>query len=162
MRTNWKGKNGEHPFGDAGQLIFLGFFLIVWVGDSFFLRISTSPSDYLPLFIRLILFVFSVSAAVYLVGSGHRVVGREKRLCDMVTSGAFRYVRHPLYLGTLLFCLGLSVSTGSLLSLGSLAGLGLFYDYIAGYEEKLLLERFGKGYADYMKRTGKWLPRRRT
>ena len=33
-----KEKNGEHPFGDAGQLILLGVFLVVWVGDSFFLR----------------------------------------------------------------------------------------------------------------------------
>ena len=29
-----KEKNGEHPYGDAGQLILLGFFLLVWLGDS--------------------------------------------------------------------------------------------------------------------------------
>lgn len=50
-----KGKNGEHPFGDIGQLILLGLFLVVWVGDSFFLRISTFPSDYVPMYMRLII-----------------------------------------------------------------------------------------------------------
>jgi len=33
-----KEKKGEHPFGDAGQLISLATFLIVWVTDSFFIR----------------------------------------------------------------------------------------------------------------------------
>jgi len=36
--VDMKEKEGEHPFGDAGQLISLGVFLVVWVGDSFFLR----------------------------------------------------------------------------------------------------------------------------
>ncbi len=36
-------KNGEHPFGDAGQLILLGLFLIVWVADSFFLKRTVTP-----------------------------------------------------------------------------------------------------------------------
>jgi len=35
----------------------------------------------------------------------------------------------------------------------------LFYDHIAGYGERLLLERFGDEYRDYMKTTGKWVPR---
>ena len=33
-----KEKRGEHPFGDAGQFILLGLFLVVWIGDSFFLK----------------------------------------------------------------------------------------------------------------------------
>ena len=32
---------GEHKAGDAGQLIFLFVFLIVWVLDSFVLKYST-------------------------------------------------------------------------------------------------------------------------
>ena len=33
-RADVKDKNGEHPLGDAGQLVLLGVFLAVWVGGS--------------------------------------------------------------------------------------------------------------------------------
>jgi protein-S-isoprenylcysteine O-methyltransferase Ste14 len=122
-----KGKSGEHPFGDTGQLVCLGLFMIVWAADSFFLRLSTGPSDSVPLFVRRVFSGLLLLAAMYMVGSVHRVVSREKRPDGLVTSGAFRYVRHPLYLGGLLFYLGLTVSTGSLLSLGLLAGILFFY-----------------------------------
>jgi protein-S-isoprenylcysteine O-methyltransferase Ste14 len=35
----------------------------------------------------------------------------------------------------------------------------VFYNYIAGYEEKLLETKFGDSYREYERRTGKWLPR---
>ena len=47
-----KEKNGEHPFGDAGQSILLVLFLVVWFGDSFFLHKSTFLSDYVSLLIN--------------------------------------------------------------------------------------------------------------
>jgi len=76
-----------------------------------------------------------------------------------MATGAFRYVRHPLYLASILFYLGLSISTGSLISLALLAVMCIFYNYIAGYEEKLLEKKFGEGYIRYKKRTGKWVPK---
>ena len=44
-----KKKNGEHPLGDSGQLVLLVLFLLIWVVDSFFLRISTFLSDFISL-----------------------------------------------------------------------------------------------------------------
>jgi protein-S-isoprenylcysteine O-methyltransferase Ste14 len=154
-----KEKNGEHPFGDAGQLIFLAFFLVVWVGDSFFLRKSTFLADSVPLYIRLVILVLSLMTAAFLFKSGHVVVSHEHRPDDVVSTGAFRYVRHPLYLGCILFYLGLTVSTVSLFSLALLVLIFVFYNYIAGYEEKLLVQRFGERYSSYKKSTGKWVPR---
>jgi protein-S-isoprenylcysteine O-methyltransferase Ste14 len=55
--------------------------------------------------------------------------------------------------------LGLAVSTASLASLVLFVGIFVFHDYIASYEEKLLVARFGEHYKEYMKRTGKWIPR---
>jgi hypothetical protein len=57
-----KEKNGEHPFGDSGQLVLLVAFLIVWVADSFFLRISTFLSDDISLLIRLVILSFALIA----------------------------------------------------------------------------------------------------
>jgi len=152
-------KNGEHLFGDAGQLILLGVFLVVWVGDSFFLQASTFLSAYIPLLLRLLILGVSLVTAVYLARSGHTVVSHDQRPERTVSTGAFRYIRHPLYLASLLTYLGLAVSTVSLWSLAVWGGIFAFHNYIAGYEEKLLAAKFGQEYSEYKKRTGKWLPR---
>ncbi len=154
-----KEKNGEHPFGDAGQLILLGAFLVVWIGDSFFLHRSTFLSDYVPWFIRLIILGLTLAAAMYLFRSGHVVVSHEQRPNSVVATGAFRYVRHPLYLASILTYLGLTVSTASLFSLALLVGIFVFHNYIASYEEKLLETKYGEDYRKYKMRTRKWMPR---
>ncbi len=153
-----KEKNGEHPFGDAGQLILLFVFLVVWLSDSFLLHESTFFSKFLPLNFHLVILVLTLLTAVYLVKSGHVVISRERKPDFPVTTGAFKYVRHPLYLASILTYLGLAISTASLASLALLAGIFIFYDYIAVYEERILQEKFGNGYRTYMKKTGKWIP----
>ena len=154
-----KEKKGEHPFGDAGQLILLGLFLVVWLGDSFFMRKSTFLSEYVPLYIRLSILGLTLLTAMYLFRSGHFVVSHEQRPNSVVVTGAFRYVRHPLYLASILTYLGLTVSTLSLFSLTLFVGIFVFHNFIANYEEKLLGARFGEEYRKYKKRTGKWVPR---
>ncbi len=154
-----KEKNGEHPFGDAGQLISLGLFLIVWAGDSFFLRLSTFLSAYVPLYIRLVILVIMFITAVYLFRSAHVVVEGEHKPDGVITSGAFKLVRHPLYLASILTYLGLAISTLSLFSLALFVGIFIFYNYLASYEEKLLEEKFGEEYIKYKQRTGKWVPK---
>jgi protein-S-isoprenylcysteine O-methyltransferase Ste14 len=153
------GKNGEHPFGDAGQLILLGLFLFVWVGDSFFLRKSTFLSDYVPWYVRMIILGLSLVIALFLMKSGHIAARHEQRPVGVLSDGAFRYVRHPLYLGSILSYMGVAIATASLLSLILLVLIFVFYNYIADYEEKLLEERFGEEYKSYKKRTGRWVPK---
>jgi protein-S-isoprenylcysteine O-methyltransferase Ste14 len=151
-----KEKNGEQPYGDAGQLILLVWFLVVWLGDSFFLHLSTFPANYLSRYLRVTFLVFCLAIAALLIKSGHAVVRHEGGL---VSTGAFRYVRHPLYLGCILVYLGLAIGTFSLFSLVLWLAILIFYNYLASYEEKLLEARFGERYRIYQKQTGKWLPR---
>jgi len=154
-----KEKKGEHPFGDAGQLISLGVFLVVWAGDSFFLRKSTFLSNYVPLYIRFAIAGLALIFALVLLKSGHVVVHREEQANSILATGAFRYVRHPLYLASILAYLGLAVSTLSLASLGLFVGIWIFYHCIASYEEKLLEEKCGEDYKIYKEETGKWVPK---
>jgi len=135
-----KERNGEHPFGDAGQIILFVLFMIVWVADSFWLEISTFPAASIPLFIRVIIAVVVLIIALMLAKSGHVVAGKENDPGGVVSSGAFGYVRHPLYLGSLLFYVCLTVFTASLL-------------------EKLLVSRYGDEYSRYKRNTGKWVPK---
>ena len=153
-----KDNNGEHPYGDSGQLILLVLFLLIWVADSFLLQMSTFLSDYVSLYIRLVMLGLLLVAAVYLIRSGHVVVQHGQRPSGIVSSGAFRYIRHPLYLGSIMFYLGLSISTASLFSFVLVILIFFFYNYIASYEEKLLEDRLSEEYRNYKKRTGKWVP----
>jgi protein-S-isoprenylcysteine O-methyltransferase Ste14 len=154
-----KEKNGEYPWGDAGQIIALCIFTAVWIADSFLLNLSHGLLHAIPLIVRLSVTIFLLAPVTYLARSGHRVVDRNRRGDFVVTSGAFRMIRHPLYLASLLTYLALAVSTGSLFSLIVWIGIFLFYNYIAWYEEKLLEIKTGGQYLVYKGKTGKWIPR---
>jgi protein-S-isoprenylcysteine O-methyltransferase Ste14 len=157
--------NGEHPYGDLGQLLLLVLFLIIWVADSFFLHYSTGLAAYVSLPLRLLIAALALATALLLFKSGHVVIsdGKHGQLpISLLRTGGFRYVRHPLYLGCLLVYLGLGVATASLFSLVFLAVvIGPFYNFIATYEENLLASLFGESYLAYRQQTGKWLPKLR-
>ena len=152
-------KKGEHPLGDAGQLILFGIFLITWILDSFVLRHSAFLANSIPLVIRLMFMTTAWVAAFFLFKSGHVAVIGEQRPTRILSTGAFGYVRHPLYLGSILVYLGLTVSTASLFCLALLVVIVLFYNYIAGFEEKLMEAKFGQAYIAYREQTGRWIPR---
>lgn len=154
-----KEKNGEHPLGDAGQLLLLALFLLIWIVDSFILHYSTFLAAQFPLSIRLTIFSILFGISLYLFKSGHVVVSHDHRPTEVVSRGAFHFVRHPLYLASLLTYLGLANLTFSIISFVLIFGIFIFYNYIAGYEEQLLLEKYAEAYRHYQQKTGKWLPR---
>lgn len=151
-------RKGEHPFGDAGQLVLVAMFLIVWVVDSFVLHLSTFLKPHDPHSIRMIATVLAASAAVGIFLSSRQVIHRV-RPDYVVDTGPFHYVRHPLYLACMLGFAAFAVSSLSLVSMVLLVPIFLFYNYIAGFEERVLETRFGDAYVAYKARTGKWLPR---
>lgn len=159
MKKILKEKKGEHPWGDTGQLILFVLFLIVWAADSFFLHLSTFLSDQLPLYFRLGILSLLLIIAILLFRSAHFVTGEGQRSNKVVRTGAFRYVRHPLYLASILVYFGLAISTASFFSLAVFVGIFIFYNYISSYEEKLLVSKFGDEYINYKRKTGKWMPR---
>jgi protein-S-isoprenylcysteine O-methyltransferase Ste14 len=78
---------------------------------------------------------------------------------ELVTSGPFRFVRHPVYSGNLALFLGAALGTLNiyLLLLWPIAVLGFVAE--ARIEERLLRDRFGAVYDAYAERTGLLLPR---
>lgn len=78
----------------------------------------------------------------------------------LVDSGPYRYVRHPTFTSFLMIALGLLMVNPALPTL--LATIYAFWDFCgaAKKEEALLCERLD-GYADYMRRTGRFLPQLR-
>lgn len=157
---NRKDLAGEHMFGDVGQVIFLIVFLIVWIADCFFLKYSTLFSEYVPLYVRIPLAIFVFIIAGYLAKQGLNTVFaqvREKPI--VIQNGVFSVVRHPIYLGAVLFYLSLLVVHFSLIAALIWVIIILFYVYLCKYEEKLLIQKYGSDYETYKSETPMLLPR---
>ncbi len=78
----------------------------------------------------------------------------------LMDRGWFGPVRHPIYTGLLTTAAGLALNRASVLAVASLAGLVVLLQVKARFEETVLAARF-PGYADYMARSGRLLPRLR-
>ena len=78
----------------------------------------------------------------------------------LVTYGPYRWVRHPMYTVFYIYMIGLLLLTANWL-IGGLFLLGVTLAVIPRLprEEALMIEKFGDNYRDYMKRTGRFLPR---
>jgi protein-S-isoprenylcysteine O-methyltransferase Ste14 len=151
--------SGEHPKGDFGQMILLFAFIAVWVCDSFFFKYSIFLSDYVPLFVKIILSVVALSFFVFMTREGLKIVFKEERdKPGVIRKGVFKIVRHPIYFGSILFYLGLIFLTLSIISMFVWFLIIAFYFYIARYEEKILLNEFGSDYEEYMKEVPMLLP----
>ncbi len=75
------------------------------------------------------------------------------------TSGLYKAVRHPSYLGLLLIITGLGISLDSLLSLLVMIVPGfIVLNYRISIEEQALIEEFGRQYTDYKGRVKKLVP----
>jgi protein-S-isoprenylcysteine O-methyltransferase Ste14 len=79
---------------------------------------------------------------------------------DFVASGAFRFVRNPMYVGVITTLLSETVFFGSvgLLIYTCLLWLTL-HIFLVVFEEPQLKRRFGGSYEDYLKSTPRWIPR---
>jgi protein-S-isoprenylcysteine O-methyltransferase Ste14 len=74
-----------------------------------------------------------------------------------VTNGLYRYSRHPMYITSFFFFLGVSLATASwvfLVFTVVMIASSLFSSHL---EEQGCLEQYGDAYRDYMKRTPRWL-----
>jgi protein-S-isoprenylcysteine O-methyltransferase Ste14 len=74
-----------------------------------------------------------------------------------ITTGFYRYSRHPMYLAMFLIYIGTSLASASwLFSLLAIAAVVLVQPE-ARLEERYCLERYGKAYREYLKKTPRWV-----
>ena len=77
---------------------------------------------------------------------------------ELIRSGPYRYLRHPIYTGVLLAFAGTALTIGELRGLLALAALAANYYVKATREEKVLAANFGEAFAEHKRRTGFFLP----
>ena len=79
---------------------------------------------------------------------------------ELVTSGLYRLVRHPIYSGALLVVLGVTIRSGSWWTTLVALVLCVFFDAKARFEERQLARRYA-GYRAYAAITPRFVPLRR-
>lgn len=109
--------------------------------------------------VALCLFGFSVAI------NARRHLGRNwglpmsrKEQPELVTSGPYALIRHPIYTGLILAMLGSAIGINVFWAL-VLVPVGAYFIYSARREEVVMLQLFPEQYAAYMARTGMLVPR---
>ena len=106
-----------------------------------------------------VLCVFGIYWLFSSIGSGITPTSATRQQHVLVTRGPYRWVRHPLYtIGSSLFIgLGLMADNWFVAALGILAFIAMAIR--TPKEEANLIEKFGDEYREYMKHTGRFLPK---
>lgn len=78
---------------------------------------------------------------------------------ELVTRGAYAHVRHPFYASFLLILVACALALPHVLTLLALIAGFVQLNRTAAREERRLLEAFGHHYSEYMRRSGRFLPR---
>jgi protein-S-isoprenylcysteine O-methyltransferase Ste14 len=84
--------------------------------------------------------------------------GREVPPDRIITSGPYRYTRNPMYLGHLIFMMGLAVTFWSWFALLLLAARAVWFHRRVLHDERRLEARFGAEYVAYKRQVSRWIP----
>lgn len=152
---------GEHPWGDAGQIIFAILFLVIWIGDTL-LGFTTFLNGVVPLAVRIPMAAVLLVVAGLLAHVSLRIVfGETRETPHVIRKSVFNIVRHPMYLSEVLLYVGLLLASLSLAASAVLVITTAFLHYISRHEERQLVARFGDAYRQYMHDVPMWIPRAR-
>ncbi|MFX1559851.1 MAG: protein-S-isoprenylcysteine O-methyltransferase [Promethearchaeota archaeon] len=151
-------------------LVILNFIGMVGIP---FLYILTTWLDYysfpIPEPLRLFGIIFYIIGFILLIWV-HRTLGEHWSMMlklgeehKLITSGPYSRVRHPMY--TYFYIMTIStalISANFFVAAFGITAWTLLYLVRVGDEEALMLEQFGEEYRQYMKRTGRLLPKFKT
>jgi protein-S-isoprenylcysteine O-methyltransferase Ste14 len=94
----------------------------------------------------------------YLLGKNWSLSVQKKENHELIQTGFYSVVRHPIYTGVLLIFTGNVIIVGDYRGFISLAIVFYSYWFKLKKEENVLIELFGKSYLDYQKKTKIILP----
>lgn len=76
----------------------------------------------------------------------------------LITHGIYRLTRHPIYLGSIMACIGVPVYVSSLYGLLTMSALIPVFLNRIRIEERMLIDEFGDSYRVYKEATSKLIP----
>jgi protein-S-isoprenylcysteine O-methyltransferase Ste14 len=83
-------------------------------------------------------------------------IGRDH---ELIRSGPYARIRHPIYSGLLFAALGTALVVGRWRGLAAVILFSIGFAYKAKREERLLAQEFGLAFEEHRRRTGFFLPR---
>jgi len=153
-------KRGRAPWSREVRIrvvIFVAVVLLIRLGA---FRGHGVSSDPWRAALGLVLFVLGLSFAIWArlnIGRNWGTPMTQKVEPELVTSGPYRLVRHPIYSGILLAGAGTAIALGWrwLIAVGLAAA---YFLYSATVEERYLTEQFPEGYPAYRRSTKMLVP----
>jgi protein-S-isoprenylcysteine O-methyltransferase Ste14 len=139
-----------------GQFVLLGLLIFVPSSGlntgvfSYFLSVLSLTS----LFLGFVILALSALA----LGKSLTANPMPGKNAVLVTDGLYKFVKHPFYSGLILAAFGLTITGGFFPHVIFFVALVLLLNYKASFEEKLLASTY-PGYAEYSKKTGRFIPR---
>lgn len=110
--------------------------------------------------IGAVLFLSGLAVAIWArvhLGENWGMPMSQKQEPELVTSGPYRFVRHPIYSGLLLAFLGTALAT-NVIGLAITALLVGYFYYCGKVEERNMTETFPDAYPDYVQHTKMLIP----
>jgi protein-S-isoprenylcysteine O-methyltransferase Ste14 len=80
----------------------------------------------------------------------------------LITAGAYKCSRNPMYLASVFICLGSGIAAGSWIFIILTAVMGICFHYEVLFEEQYCRAEYGDDYPEYFRRVPRWigLPKR--
>jgi protein-S-isoprenylcysteine O-methyltransferase Ste14 len=112
-----------------------------------------------------------VGAALVAVGVGFAIWARRhigknwsgtvtiKQEHELIRTGPYAHIRHPIYTGILLAVAGTAIAIGEYRAIVALAVIGIGFVVKAKREESFLATQFGPAFDEHRRQTGFFLPR---
>ena len=94
----------------------------------------------------------------YKLGRNWSLSVQKKENHELIQSGFYKIVRHPIYTGFLLLFIGNTIIVGDYRGIISVLIVFMSFWFKLTKEEKLLTENFGNQYIEYRKRTKALIP----
>jgi protein-S-isoprenylcysteine O-methyltransferase Ste14 len=163
MSERHHGLGAEHPEWDKIQNILIALILASLALDflsQIYFGHSTIMFNVINYPVLVIPSILLMAMGYKLVSESHRVALQQSNEPKLVEDGVYSLVRHPMYLGEVLFLLGPIILEFSLAALTLWATLMYFCNWAAIYEERDLLRIMPEEYKAYQRRVPKWVPRR--
>lgn len=147
----------------ASILVIIQFTLFGVIGTSCLL--IPAENSTISIIIGGILMLAGVGIGLHAINEHGRVnqaapniVPTPKQHADLITSGLYKCVRHPIYTSVLLGSFGITIWHGQMITLFASLCLLTLLTYKSSYEEALLAVKY-PDYAHYRQQTGRFLPK---
>lgn len=154
----------ENPFGRLFHMLYMAFaFYFLYAPDPRlgFLRERFAPREPWVADLGVVLTTLGVAFAIWArhhIGKQWSAQVEIREDHQLIATGPYATIRHPIYTGMLTAMLGTALIVGEWRGLAAVA-LAMFGFWIkARQEERFLEQEFGAAYAEHRRRTGFFLP----